>query len=75
MSEFEAVCLNWYFDTVNDFSMSAGIVAESFRELGLVGKAKAYFLKAQELINRSQVKVARERAKMEQKETSGTDNA
>jgi hypothetical protein len=43
MSPFEAGCLRWYLETVTEFSMEAGIVAESFRALRLRGNVLRIF--------------------------------
>lgn len=50
MSPFEAAAFDWYIDYVDPFSSEVGIVADSFRELGLVGPARRFFLRAMNMI-------------------------
>lgn len=51
MSPFEAGCMEWYFETVTEFALKAGIVAESFRALRLRGTALRIFTLAVNTIN------------------------
>ena len=62
MSQFETGIWNWYFETVNPFTMEAGIVASEFRELRFRGPAKRIALSAMNAIHRAFEVVADDRA-------------
>jgi hypothetical protein len=50
MNAFEAACLDWFRLNVSPATIGTGLVAELFREEGLKGMAKRFFIRAFSLI-------------------------
>ncbi len=63
MSAFEISAWNWYQDTVSDFALAAGLVADAFRDLRLRGKVRQMFMRCLEMIHVSETKIYAEKLK------------
>ncbi len=68
MSAFEVAAWIWYQDTVSTFSLTAGIVAEAFRELQLRGELRKIFMKALDMIHLSESTILAEKIKKAREE-------
>lgn len=65
MSPFEMAAWSWYWDNVSDFAEEMGIVADAFKEEGLRGSARRFFLRALGMIWRKVQEVRAENVKAE----------
>ncbi len=61
LSEYESAVLDWYLQEINPFADKHGIVADSFRELGLKGPARGTFYKAVNMIEKALTESPKER--------------
>jgi hypothetical protein len=68
LSAFEVGIWNWYCETVNQFTLEAGIVAEEFRAARLRGPARRLALSAMNAIHQTFQAVANERKKKQGQE-------